>query len=397
MRSEARIERILRNVNNPTWRGRAFTFYRHTDPETERRTHLLLLNPNYDGIKVDLEGIIYFTNWRLTTKIGPDYQIFGRTQRGRDYHLNPPKTKTLKRLTYPKFSDGIEVAIRGAMEVRDRYRLGNPSEGGEAWQMVAAMDKMSQLRAEVVNFPDLTDEDLAGIVTENIKFAHEYGFEQPRLREKQTLTQLLPRGFSDVRGRKNPLAAHSRLFAMELAIRKRLEGAFPAILGKYATTVEVLSYEREFTRITIKEADGLLARVLERPSISPQSLELGRTSFLLGHKVRVRPYTTEARQVVENLGITDLLEGTQAAAHQQRRKELSFVYRYYDIVEPEKRIPKEELEELQRQGQLLTVVDFLKLGDLRSAKELIEVSRPLLRRVLDVNSSITSASSLTTS
>lgn len=333
-----RIEGILKNVRDPDWRRRTYTFYRRTDPETERRAHLPLLNPNLDWVRIDEEGDIYISSWRQTKGIDEEPRIFGPTQVGRDYHLNPPKTKTLEKLGFDHVAGGIDVALRRAIEIRNNYRLEEGEPTSEAGQMIGTLGRLSELRRELQSFPDLSDNDLAEIIEDNLRFLADYGYVEPKLKEKIRIMGNLSRGFTDRTGRKNALAAHTRMFAIELAIRKRLEVAFPAILAKYATIVELLSFERESIRMVIAASVEDLEDILTRESFTqadqgrvekPPIKEIYEVvwpmdgvSSALARGVRAKPYIAVATDVVVDLGATNFAPRTRLGQlRTERRRE----------------------------------------------------------------------------
>ena len=362
------IDAIISRQTNPTLVRRTFTFFERTDPESARRSRLPNLNSQSDDIKYDDEGYVYLSIWRQASSIDPEHRIFGPTQKGRDYSANPPKTKTLERHSWDEVKGGVDMALRRTIEVRDSYRI----EGSETSAVMGIFNRLSQLRRELQNFPELTIEDMDRIIDENTQFLEGLaGFKRPRLRGKQRVVRHLSAGLLDREGRKNIGAAQMRLFATELETRKRWEVAVPAILAKYSTMAEILLFERDFTRQNMILAQLRLGELLERPMfVKPQFSELDpelrerllrdfnwdlqRLSVQLYHRILVRPYLLGARKVFENLGSNTNRSLTVSAKVQEKRKEP-------------------------------TVWQLVRTGQYEEAANLVRFSQEVIQRVLGAN------------
>lgn len=363
-----RLDAIISRQTDPALIRGKYTFFERIDPESAHRSRLPNLNSQSEDIKYDDEGYVYLSIWRQTSKVDPEHRIFGPTQKGRDYSANPPKTKTLERHSWDEVKGGIDLALRRTIEVRDNYR----GEGGEALAVVGVLSRLSQLRRELQNFPELTYEDMDRIIDENTQFLEGLaGFQRPRLRGKQRVMRHLSVGFIDREGRKNAGAAQIRLFAIELEARKRWEVAIPAILAKYGTMAEVLLFERDSVRQNMMLAQLRLGELLERPmfadpqftDLDPEQRErvvrdfnwdLQRLSVQLYHHILVRPYLLGARKVFEHLGSNTNRSLTISARVQSKRREP-------------------------------TVWELVKEGKYTEAAQLIGFSQEVIQKVLDAN------------
>ena len=107
----------------------------------------------------------------------------------------------------------------------------------------------------------------------------------------------------DSKGKKSNIAAVSRTFGLEYAIRRRLEGAFPPILVKFAAITEVLIFERELTRFRIRDAIQTINEVQTQPITLDSSWRLEGVAVRLWRDIKVRPYLAKVRRAAINLGI----------------------------------------------------------------------------------------------
>lgn len=348
---EKRIESVISHMAEPGYRARHFTFYTNEDQESLRRSYLPHLNQYSDDIRYDPEGYVYVASWRQTNKIPRGARIFGPTQSWRDYAENPPITKIYMRHSWDQVKGGVDIALRRSIEVRDHYRR----EGTETAVVMATFQRLGELRGELASFGQLSDEDLSRIVEENGEFLEGTPtFTRPRLRGKERVARNLRAGFLDKNGHRNYGAAMMRLFAVELELRKRWEGSFPPILGKQASIVEVLEFEREYARQNLIWNQERLDEVA---ALEPQDAEnqtsfvrryeqdLIRISINLTHNVVVRPYSLGARKVAEILGAT----------------------------------------RFQAQRQESTVLKHVRDGELDQARALLGKSKEALQQVLDAN------------
>lgn len=304
---QRRIESVVSHMVEPSYRARNFTFYVNQDDESLRREHLPRLNQYSDYVRYDPEGFIYVSHWSRTRRIPAGAKIVGPHQSWRNYSTNPPK-KLFYRHNFDQVQ-GIDVALRRSMEIRDQYRSG----GTETEAVLATFQRVGQLRHALGNFGELSVNDLDTIVEENQEFLEgQTGFTNPNLQGKERIVRHLGAGFLDKNGRKNYGAGMMRLLAVELELYKRWEGSFPPILAKQASIVEILEFEREFARQNLawnqqrlEEASGLETREGESESSFTRRTErtLLGIAVSLTHNVVVMPYVVEAREVAAALGV----------------------------------------------------------------------------------------------
>lgn len=368
---QRRLDRMLVSSQSPGRKRRTLTLYRDADSEIERRFVLPSLTPNDSSILLDSTGELYILIWHQA-RIGREHVIFGRTQPGRDYFLNPPRTKTLLRLVPHRFPLGVDVTLRGINEVRDRYRLDEGTRGIEAHQMVDALSRLREVLVERGRFKELSAQDLVSLVDQNSAFLEEAGLTRPKNPEKRKISEHFSKGFYDSKGRKSNIAAISRTFALEYAIRRRLEGAFPPILTKFAAISEVLAFERDLTRLHLQAATEIMERSLQQPIFSnPQFGEqptnivsraaldmrwqLEGIAVRLLRSIRVRPYLAKARRAAINLGVHRIDSDEGWENYRQRRQRIG--------------IP--------------TVADYLRRGDFADAAMIVDRTRNMLLKVLE--------------
>lgn len=360
LNQEIKIARIIANIQLPKWRERNLTFWINANEETLRRANLPSLNPNftYDQrgnvlpylVRIDDEGRLYQPRWSETGKIKPDYKILGKSQSWRNYSENPPKRKLYQKLTFDYVRAGVDVALRRSTKITGKYRVESSGENREALQVLSVIDHLSKLRQEAMRLEELSEEDLQKIVDENAAFIADQGLLNPKSASKKHIRDLLLRGFLDKNGNKNFLTVYSRLFATELAVRKRLEGAFPPTLIKYSANSEILRFERDLTR-------KYLERVISDLENQSTLKDLRKLSYQMLNRVRVRPYSLVARVAIINFGLIDLPENTIAGKVQQTKRRLN---------KP-------------------TVADYIRAGDKDKARELLEQTRLMFQKVLDVH------------
>ncbi|MFH0937572.1 MAG: hypothetical protein V1808_04775 [Candidatus Daviesbacteria bacterium] len=379
-----RLQDALAKINTPPWRKKNLTFFISDDKETTRRAALRPLYPQapnfYKGlptVRLDEEGRLYYSWWREAKTIEEGAKILGPKQKWRDYAQNPPKNKTYYQLYFVEISKGIDVGLRRAEEIRDQYRIRtvDEKENKEARQVMETLDYLTTLRHEAMRIPELSEQDLKNLVNQNAEFLNQTGLLGARLKDKEKISQMLLKGFTDSLGRKNYWAAYSRIFSVEYAARRRLEIAFPAILGKYTANAEILLFERDITRRFLGQINRRLANLesleaFQDPNFGQRPKEewikdareiykqLRTLSRGLLIRVRVRPYLLGSRRAVEIFGTFPLSEETIAGRVQKRH---------------------------QDQGRP-TVTDYLGRGDFASAKKWIEYTREsIFQKILDVH------------
>lgn len=316
-----RLERMLSSSQSPERRRKKLTLYREADPETERRFSQTQLNPDTGSILLDQIGELYVLIWH-EAKIGPEHHIYSPTQLGRDYFLNPPKTKTLMRLVPHRFPLGIDVTLRGVEEVRDKYRVDEVERGKEADQMLAALGRSHELLLARSRMREFSPQDLIDLLIENREFLEEVGLANPRNPQKRRINSHLSKGFFDSKGRKSTIAAYSRTFAMEYAIRQQLERVFPPVLVKFASIAEALAFERDLTRYRLERAvetiDDVIANPQERTLYAIWKLEGVALNLL--RNIRVRPYVAKARRAAINLGIRHIDSDEDWESYRMKRR-----------------------------------------------------------------------------
>lgn len=299
---QQRINQAVARMATPAYQKRNFTFFENQDPESRRRAGLPRLNQYSDYVRVDPEGFIYVSHWSKTSRIPIGAKILGAHQEWRDYSADPPKTKQFYRHNFDRVR-GIDVGLRRAIEVRDQYKTG----GAETMAVLATLQRIGELRKELIHLKDLSEEELNGIIEANQKALEEQvGFKRPMLPSKERSKRHLLANLLDKNGRRNTGALMMRYFAVELGLYQRWEGSFPPILGKLASIVEVLEFERGFARQNLVWAGEKLADVVSLLPDGVNSLKLEQSlvgvSFSLRGNVVVKPYSTVAREVVDSLG-----------------------------------------------------------------------------------------------
>ncbi|MDO8658614.1 MAG: hypothetical protein Q7K55_07760 [Candidatus Levybacteria bacterium] len=368
------VEKRFRNdLFVQEYRKKTVTLYRRDNPETNALASLPHLAPHLDSVLVDQEGDLYLLRWQRA-KIPPGYKILGsRPQSGRDYAANPPKTKIPKRLIYAHFPKGIDVLQRGIGEILDSYLVGKDIPAKEVEQMKKVLSHLLVLKGHVNSFGELSGQNLDQIASSNIEFLEENGFLDPKSPEKQKIQELMARGFRDSLGRKNYLAALTRIYGVELAVVKR-NITITRILEKYSGTLAVVELTRDSTRFALQETEKKLGELLDGEAFTTPGfgnfpkeywIEKARTIWrvlrdrtnLLVRYAQVRPYVLVCRKAIEHFGTIDLPEGTISARVQKSRKE--------------REIP--------------TITDYLRTGDFENASQLIGKVRRMIKRTLDVH------------
>ena len=102
---ERRLGTILGKAGAQEWTNRHLTFFISNKPETVRRSKLpSIAPPGIPGrlgfLRYDGEGRLYQPRWLEINEVSQDLVPLGRTQRGRDYVENPPRTKTWRQIMF---------------------------------------------------------------------------------------------------------------------------------------------------------------------------------------------------------------------------------------------------------------------------------------------------------
>src|SRR3989344_3665513 len=358
---ENRIQSVVNNMAEPSYRARLFTFYTRDDEESSRRSHLQPLNRYSPDVKYDSEGFLYVSSWKQTNRIPSDYKILGNSQDWRNYSENSPVTKISMLHNWDQIKGGIDIGLRRAIQIRDHYRKG----GTETGVVMDTFQRLGQLRRELAVFGELSNEDLDRIIEENKYFLEGTPtFTKPRLLGKERIARNLQAGFLDKNGHRNYGAAMLRLYAVELELRKRWEASFPPILAKQGGIVETLEFEREYARQNLvwnqqrlDEAAALRPLGGEDPARFVRRYEqaLNSISINLTQNIVVRPYSLGARKAAEILGTIQIGTSDTISARLRAKR-----------TKP-------------------TVIKQVRDGNLEGARVLLGESKEALERVLHAN------------
>lgn len=375
---QTRLSEHMTKVSSQKYLTKWFVLYRRGDPAIKRKVGLSPLLTHFpeemslaetivkSEVGVDQEGKIYHPQWRWTNSISEGANIWTPIQRGRNYQLNPPKTKEYRALNLDEIMKGVDVALRRSEKIWQKYSPG----GQEVEKTAAAFSFINEQRQDISKAPKLTEQELKEIQMESALFVHRYGWDRSPVKDKQKVAGMLPKGFTDKRGRGNTLAAASRLFAAELALTRREHG-LTEIARKFLADTELLRFEREMTRIHLEQAIGQLSliqktAVLADPTFQQKPAEdqlsaakavyeeLTEISRGFTQNVAVRPYLLGTRKAIEHFGTLHLPEGTISRKLQDKR------------TKP-------------------TVHEYLKQGDFVAAKALLAHCQTFLQKILDVH------------
>ena len=364
-------ERIFDPQKQMAWRKRNITFFRKGGAETARRDNLPRLSPSLREVGVDEEGVIYLRRWGRS-QIGPDAEILGPHQKGRDYSKSPPTTKRPVELEIIEYPKGIETFIRGCSEIGGQYST-IQGEGREVYQIRKVSERLLELERIIANFENLTDDEVKGILSDNLAFLTENGLVRPQNWEKERIRDLLTRGFRDSLGRRNVLVSLMRVYSASVSALRRAEIAIPATSGNFRSIAEVARYKREMARayfeISIRYlkfvlGDGVFKNFdvgfVEEALWKEEARRVWRMLYPvfagLERSVGFRPYVLGARKVIEHFG-------------------------YEKLKSPPDTVSR-RVQEMRKEE---TITDYLKFGRFDQGRSLIEKCISILERVLDAN------------
>lgn len=337
---EARLHNHLARVNTEQYRWRKFVFFRSNDPASQRIALLIPLGrllpdgqlsekASQSSIRIDPEGRIYHSQWQKARIIPREAVIWTPVQPGRDYHSNPPK-KDLYQLTFPEISKGVDVALRRAEKIAQRYA----NTGSEERQTDQMLRFLTERREGIDRISQLTPEQLLVIQEKGAEVIMAQGLDRAKKADKKRIAKMLIRGFTDKRDQGSTLAADSRDLSIKFsAVRERQ--AHSSIYEKFTADCELLSLARtvsresltlsveNFTTIAGKLSDDLNNLPDEERQKIARDLfkQLQTTARIMLKEACVRPYLLGARKAVEIMQTHYLPEGTMARALQDRREQ----------------------------------------------------------------------------
>ena len=169
------------------------------------------------------------------------------------------------------------------------------------------------------------------------------------------MVELSSTGFYDSKGERSNIAAIYRTFGLEYAIRRRLEGAFPPTLVKFAAITEVLFFERELTRLRLLDAIQTINEVQTESQSLDASWKLEGVAVRLWRNIRVRPYLAKARRATINLGIGSISDPKWDEYRRWRQQTRGF----------------------------RSAGDYIRRGEKLKANLVMDVTKRMLQKVLD--------------
>lgn len=286
----------------------------------------------YGGVSYDALGNIYTFYWpEKKTKIAEDgkryipgedlvnIRVLNRKRIRTDIFDDLPKSIKVRELVYRKVDSDVETAIRMQRHILKRFQLDPKEYGTEsltnevelARKVIERTDKLAfmYIRGKV------TEKDLLRLAEQTEVFLEDVGLLDPEDPDKMIMReQLLKASEKDILDRINPMVARVRARSAYLAASRRLiVGGM--VVRKYATNEQILIYERENIRWTLKTASTRLESMLRhadfrRPDGDSTRKQRAAIANMLrtmsgegGHLdiPKLKPYLLPARQVIVNL------------------------------------------------------------------------------------------------
>lgn len=255
------------------WRSNTILLVRDT-PEYNRIIKLPSITGEEErrrsNLRFDNVGNIYVPEWRVKhpsvdesgrkyfrTKDG--YRVINRKRV--DWTIDDlPKTSEFSELILSKVATGVESAIRMQRHILDEYSPETEAKEVELAHRVIAHTDQLAFRIMTVSSADNSRQLIARSIGEFLENdVHLVAPKDPN--KRKILHNLSNVSLTDILGRNNPLVARTRIRAAYLAATKRLIIG-GVIVRKFADNQQVLLYERETTRWSMKTASDHLKVVL---------------------------------------------------------------------------------------------------------------------------------------